>query len=398
MQKHTHPEYLTGKDKDMENKKEIFPVGYHKFHKKQVFNFQLNRWHSIGYARFEDMKEVGQKVNTLGDWKIEMIKLADKALAEKRFLNAAIYYRSAEFYIIKEDIEKEDLYAKFTKLFYQYVKDENFERTKVPYAGSFLPVIKMQAVGSKKGTIVMHGGFDSFVEEWFFMLKYLSEYRYEVIAFEGPGQGAALKTYGIPLDIEWEKPVKAVLDHFNLNDVTLLGLSMGGWYCLRAAAFEPRIKRVIASGHSIDYMRSMPNIIYQMHMFFVNKFRNYTNKMMLKSVDKAKGIQDWVIGNLMYITKKEAPIDAFEIWLQLNKENLHSELVKQDVLYLTGKNDHFVPFKMHDLQLKALTNVKSLTDIVFTKESHAQNHCQIGNIKLSLDTMINWLDIKIKEK
>jgi hypothetical protein len=35
-----------------------FPVGYHKFHKKQVFNFQLNRWHSFGYARFEDMKEV----------------------------------------------------------------------------------------------------------------------------------------------------------------------------------------------------------------------------------------------------------------------------------------------------------------------------------------------------
>lgn len=381
----------------MENKKEIFPVGYHKFHKKQVFNFQLNRWLSIGFARFEDMKEVGQKVKTLGDWKIEMIKLADKALAEKRFLNAAIYYRSAEFYIIKEDSEKEDLYARFTELFYQAIADEKFERTKVPYAGSFLPVLKIQAAGSKKGTIVMHGGFDSFVEEWFFMLKYLSENGYEVIAFEGPGQGAALKNYGIPLDIEWEKPVKTVLDHFNLNDVTLLGLSMGGWYCLRAAAFEPRIKRVIASGHSIDYMRSLPNLIYQMHIFFIRKFRNYTNKMILKSINKAKGMQAWMMGNLMYITRVKEPIDAFEIWLTLNKENLHSELVKQDVLYLTGKNDHFVPYKMHDLQVKALTHVKSLTDIVFTKESHAQNHCQIGNIKLSLDTMINWVDTKNNE-
>jgi len=24
-----------------------FPVGYHRFHKDQVFNFQLNRWHSL---------------------------------------------------------------------------------------------------------------------------------------------------------------------------------------------------------------------------------------------------------------------------------------------------------------------------------------------------------------
>jgi len=42
-----------------------FPVGYYPFHLKQVFNFQLNRWHSLGYARFEDMKKVGQRLNTL---------------------------------------------------------------------------------------------------------------------------------------------------------------------------------------------------------------------------------------------------------------------------------------------------------------------------------------------
>lgn len=121
----------------MENKKEIFPVGYHKFHKKQVFNFQLNRWHSIGFTRFEDMKEVGQKVKTMGDWKIEMIKLADKALAEKRFLNAAIYYRSAEFYIIKEDIEKENLYAKFTELFYKSEKMKILNERKYPMQNHF---------------------------------------------------------------------------------------------------------------------------------------------------------------------------------------------------------------------------------------------------------------------
>jgi len=372
----------------------IFPIGYHKFHKKQIYNFQLNRWYSIGFARFDDMKEVGQKINDFTDWKVEMIKLAEKAISEERFLNAAIYYRSAEFYIIKKDSEKENLYKKFSDLFYQVMKGENIERYKVPYFESFLPVLKVPAMGEKKGTIVMHGGFDSFIEEWYFMMKYLSNHGYEVIAFEGPGQGAALKIYGIPFDIEWEKPTKAVLDYFNLIDVTLWGLSMGGWYCLRAAAFESRIKRVIAAGHSIDYMKSMPKILYHMHMFFLKKFRNLSNKMALKSVEKGKGLEAWMMGNLMYSTKKESPLEAYDLWLELNDKNIHSELVKQDVLYLTGRNDHFVPFKMHDLQLKALNNSRSVSDVVFTKESHAQNHCQIGNIGLALDTMTQWLEEK----
>jgi hypothetical protein len=37
-----------------------FPVGYHDFHKDPAFNFQLNRWYTMGYARFEDMQAAGQ--------------------------------------------------------------------------------------------------------------------------------------------------------------------------------------------------------------------------------------------------------------------------------------------------------------------------------------------------
>ena len=83
-----------------------FPVGYHKFHKKQVFNFQLNRWHSFGYTRFEDMKEAGDKIITFDDWKTEMVKLAEKAVSEGRFMNAAFYYRAAEFYIYRIMLKK----------------------------------------------------------------------------------------------------------------------------------------------------------------------------------------------------------------------------------------------------------------------------------------------------
>ena len=38
----------------------------------------------------------------------------------------------------------------------------------------------------------------------------------------------------------------AVLDHYRLTDVTVVGESLGGGLVIRAAAFEPRISRVVS--------------------------------------------------------------------------------------------------------------------------------------------------------
>jgi len=321
-----------------------FPVGYHQFHKEQVFNFQLNRWYSLGYARFEDIKEFGQRINTFEEWKTEMLKLGDKAVAEDRLMNAAFYYRAAEFYTLLGDPDKDALYDKFIDLFYQALRNDEIERLKVPYEDAYLPTIRIRPTNAeKKGTIVMHGGFDSFIEE--------------------------------------------------LNDVTWLGISMGGWFCLRAAAFEPRIKRVMASSIAFDYMQ-MPNFAAQQlaKLFFI-RFRKLTNRLTLRKMTKDK-MHAWSVSNMMYIADKKTPVDAMDVVLQLNKRNLHSELVKQDVLILTGREDHFIPFKMHDMQVKALINARSVTGRVFTREEQAQNHCQIGNIGLALDVMVKWIEEK----
>jgi pimeloyl-ACP methyl ester carboxylesterase len=372
-----------------------FPIGYHKFHKNQLFNFQLNRWYSFGYAGFEDFVEAGKKINSFDDWKREMIRLAENAAEENLLLRAAFYYRAAEFYLLADVTEKAELYEKFSRLFYQAIRNDNIERLRVPYNGAFLPAIRVPTAGTKKGTIVMHGGFDSFIEEFYSLMRYFADHGYEVIAFEGPGQGAARREYGLTFDTEWEKPVKAVLDYFDPIDITLLGLSMGGWLCLRAAAYEPRIARVIASGHAIDYMKSMNAFFYWLHMWFYRKHRNFMARMMeKKSISNKESIQGWMVKHLMYITKKDKPLDALETFLLLNEENIHSELITQDVLLLLGKEDHFIPFKMLDMQAKALTHAKSITARAFTKEEHAQNHCQVGNMGLSLDVMVKWIEEK----
>ena len=377
----------------------IFPIGYHKFNKNQLFNFQLNRWYSLGYALYDDFAEIGKNIKTFADWKFEMLKLAEKAVSENMLLRAAFYYRAAEFYLLAEVPEKELLYEKFNNLFYQAIQNDNVERFNVPYNESYLPAMRVNPSGESKGTIVMHGGFDSFIEEFYSMMQFFSEHGYEVIAFEGPGQGGARRKYGLAFELEWENPVKAVLDFFRLDNVTILGLSMGGWLCIRAAAFEPRITRVIATGHAIDYMKSMNPLLRGIHMWFIKHFKGFVEKMAEKKFLSAKeSIPAWMIKHLMYITKKNKPMDALEIYLKMNEQNIHSELITQDVLILLGREDHFIPIKMLAMQIKALINAKSVESKAFTKEEHAQNHCQFGNIGLSLNIMLKWIEEKSAEQ
>jgi len=372
----------------------IFPVGYEKMHKVKIIDFQLNRWYSFGYARLEDMKEAAERIKGLSDWKNEMIRQAEKALAENRIINATFYYRAAEFFTHPSDPDKKVLYDKFKDLFYNkaFVGD-NIERFKIPYLSSFLPAIRILSKNKNvRGSIVIHGGFDSYMEEFYSFGHYFSDLGYDVFIFEGPGQGAALKEYGLPLTYQWELPIKAALDYFELNDVTLLGISMGGWLCFRAAAYDKRIKRVIASSIAYDYMKIPPGYIEKFARWLLAhpKIMEPAARLKMKLIPQ----ENWGAVNLMYITMKDNPVEASKVMLEFNSENIKSELVKQDVLILTGAEDHFIPLKMHYMQVNALKNAKSITERIFNREEQGQNHCQVGNIGLALKVMSDW----IKEK
>jgi len=213
---------------------------------------------------------------------------------------------------------------------------------------------------------------------------------YDVVTFECPWMKIPRQKDQPSLDIRWEKIIGAVLDHLDINAATLIGISMGGWLSLRAAALEPRIKRVIASSVSFDVNQYVNPIAQKIAKLFFTTFRNFTNKAMINRMKKEVQYA-WFVNHLMAITNQQVPIDAFDILLQFNEENLHSDKVKQDVLILTGKEDHMIPLKTHHLQVQALTNAKSVTARIFTREDQAQNHCQVGNLGLALDVMENWI-------
>lgn len=368
-----------------------FPIGYHHFHRKQLFNFQLNRPFSLGYGRREDLEEAGKRISDFPGWKAEMVRQAEKATADGRLINAAFHYRAAEFYTFAGDPDKEALYGRFIELFERGFQGHGFQRFEVPYGQGYLPGLRLEPEGRPKGTIVLHGGYDSFIEEFYSLMCFFQVRGFRVVGFDGPGQGGARRKGGLTMDLRWEQPVGAVMDHLDLSDVTLIGLSMGGYFALRAAAFEPRVRRVIASGHAYDYMKVAPAPAAWLMMFFHRNLREFTNRMSFRKMRKG-GMEAWSIGHLMYILDVDEPMAGLDFALQLSEENLHSERVTQDVLLLASRNDHFIPFRLHGEQVSRLVNARSVTDRVFTKSEHAQNHCQIGNMGLALRVMSDWIE------
>lgn len=371
--------------------KTFFPVGYEDFHSDKGFNYSLNRWYSLGFTDADEIQRSCRDIKTFDDWEKTMIHLARKAEDEQRTMAAATYWRAAEFYVKLDRITlKKKYYQKYLELFEAATDSVKFERYSIPYQDKHLRALRFPSNGSTKPPIVIHGGFDSFLEEWFFIMKFFNDNGYEVIGFEGPGQGGTLLETELALDYRWERPVEVVLDYFHLEDVVLFGLSMGGWFATRAAAYEKRIRALIVSGHAVDYSRIPPAFARALMMFFVNHFRKMTTNSFEKVAAK-DDINAWKTSNLAHITQLD-PIEAFEYSLNLNEQNLCSHMVNQDVLYLTGADDHLVPMKMHHWQVKLFTNTRSLKDVIFTESENAQNHCQIGNIGLMLNICKEWLD------
>ena len=236
-----------------------FPVGFYPLHQDISMNFQMNRWYSwVGEAgMLDEMRSVAPRIASYSDWKREFLALAESASRQGHVLRSGYYFRAAEFFMRADDADRKSAREKFLSAVRSVYGVDPNERHAIPYTDGqiegFLPAYRFTPAQSK-GTIVFFGGFDSYIEELTQAFFYLRDAGYEVIAFEGPGQGGALHEAGLPMTAEWHKPVKAVLDYFQVNRVTLIGLSMGGCLVFRAAAFEPRVERVIAYDIFTDFL------------------------------------------------------------------------------------------------------------------------------------------------
>jgi dipeptidyl aminopeptidase/acylaminoacyl peptidase len=136
--------------------------------------------------------------------------------------------------------------------------DPAAERIEVPFDGATMVGNLRRPPGVDRPPLVLLiAGLDSTKEEFFAAENTFLARGMATFALDGPGQGETALALKIRPD--FEAPVAAVLDLLCARDdldggrVGMLGVSLGGYYGARAAAFEPRLRAVVISGGCYDY-------------------------------------------------------------------------------------------------------------------------------------------------
>lgn len=368
----------------------LLPVGFEQFHRRRFVNYQLNRAYSLGCADRDELQQAAKRIKSRRDCVQVFEELSQQAAAEGRLRHSTSYLRLAEFFTPPRSAEKVERYRRYRSLFDTAFAGGGLVRHDIPYADAALPAYFLPARRPpRRGTVLLHGGFDSLIEEFFAIWQRIADAGFDVVAFEGPGQGGARTLGGLTFDHDWEKPVGAVLDHFGLQAAGLVGISMGGYWAIRAAGREPRIDRVVAWPAVYDWLHRLPAFVRPPVRAMLRRRRlmRWSVRIRARLAPTLRAVVD----QTLYLLDSDDPMNVVDWFLGMNAPHLGSQLVNQDVLLLCGEHDAFQPPALTRAQAAALIAARSVTVRMFTRAEHAEQHCQIGNLDLACRVLTTWL-------
>jgi pimeloyl-ACP methyl ester carboxylesterase len=172
-----------------------------------------------------------------------------KLTAGEHLVRAAIYYHFAKFVFVQDLDQMRAAHMKAVECYRDGVallKPHPGKRVAIPFEGKTL-------FGVLRGSgpvLVMAPGLDSTKEELHAYEAPFLARGVATLAIDGPGQGEA--EYEIPIAGDYERAARAVCDWIETRSdldaarIAIWGVSLGGYYAPRAAAYEKRIQACIA--------------------------------------------------------------------------------------------------------------------------------------------------------
>lgn len=202
----------------------------------------------------------------------KLCALASEDEAKGRLLSAGEKYgRAASYLITCERLQAHEapgrlaLYRRCLDVFAKGIAlaRENCERVEIPYEGSHIAGLMIRAEGrdGPAPLLVQVNGLDSTKE-----MKYrvglpawLARRGVSSLVIDQPGSGEALRLQGLTARHDSEHWASRVVDWLETRSdvdpkrIGLEGVSLGGYYCPRAVAFEPRFACGVAWGANHDW-------------------------------------------------------------------------------------------------------------------------------------------------
>lgn len=356
-------------------------------------------------AWFEAWNALGERVFALAE---EQEKAGHRGSARNAFLRACTYLRTGGSMLYSSPVDPRMVQSntRQTEAFRRAaaLMDTPVQIVQIPYEGTTLPGYFLKAAdetGVRRATVIGLGGYDGTAEEVYFYFAAPALARgYNVLIFDGPGQGAALLQQGLPIRPDWDAVITPVVDFVLARDdvdpgrVALAGLSLGGFLGPRAAAKEHRLAALIADSGSFDMyaagLERMPKPLVKGYESGNKIARAAVAKLLDEAARKPTG--GWGLRRGMVVHGVDSPIAYFDLMKDFRLDG-YAQSITCPTLVTHAEGDSIGASAPQTFD--ALT-VPDKQLIFFTAAEGAGDHCEAAARTLFDTRAFGWLDERLR--
>jgi alpha-beta hydrolase superfamily lysophospholipase len=328
--------------------------------------------------------------------------------AREAFLRASNYYRTAEFYrrddpINDPEVKELSQLSRDTFTTAMSLFDFGFEPVSIPYEGTTLPgyLYLVDDSGAPRPTVIYNNGYDSTLEESYFAIAAAALARgYNVLAFDGPGQGGALREQRLVFRPDWEAVITPVIDfaltrsEVESTQVSVFGYSLGGYLVARAGAFEHRIAALILDDGVYDSYAAMANSLPPFLGQWIDENNDAAAIPVLTMLMAHNTQVRWAIRNGVWAMGLDSIAELPRAFRKYTLAGV-ADKITAAVLVLDAENDQFFKGQAQKAA-EAMTNA-AVTLVTLTESEGAGEHCHMGAMSRVHQTIFDWLDAALPQ-
>jgi pimeloyl-ACP methyl ester carboxylesterase len=322
--------------------------------------------------------------------------------AREAFLRASLtYYKNAAFFLDGTADPSRTLptFKAHRECFDEAASrfDPPVEKVQIPYEDTTLPgyLFKVNGSGRSRPLLLLNNGSDSDAADMYLMGAAAAlERGYNALAYDGPGQGAALFLQDLYFRPDWEEVVTPVLDfalgrpEVDPKRIAIMGVSQAGYWVPRAVAFEHRIAAAIADPGVFDVSTSWTDHLPQDIQELLEKGeKEEFDKNMKEGMRSSESLR-YTLRFRMRPYGTDSPYEAFKMAEQYTLEGV-AEKIRCPLLVADPENEQFWPGQSHRVY-EALTSPKEL--VPFAAAEGADSHCEPKAHSLREQRIFDWLD------
>jgi pimeloyl-ACP methyl ester carboxylesterase len=324
----------------------------------------------------------------------DSIRSGHRRSAGEDYLKAFAAYRAAAQMMLPGDPSFRGMLTAFRSDFRHAMEllEIPIEPVRIPYAGKSLPGYFMRSNQRemRRATLIGIGGGDSYAEDLYFFYGAAGRARgFNLLMVDLPGQGDT-PFDGLFLEVDYEKPVQAVVNfalaqsEVDPDRLAIAGISGGGYMVLRAAAYEKRIRAVIANTPIFDMGLVLDA---EIPPALIRSPKGVAN-LLIRLSGRLNAAGEANLQKYLWQAGLSDPMAAMALG---HKAIVDAERIVCPILCLAGEGES--P-ELQRQTRQCYDRVRSARkDIrVFTAAEGADAHCQVNNLPLWNQVMYDWLE------